>query len=257
MVNHKKNTHEFSVYWPHVSQCIRSIPLGTLFVIDDEQIYHRLARVLRLKIQETVILFDQMAHISVELVCFRPKNTVELKLIEKFSNVVYDPSITFYVPLMLKREAFEHAMYTIVEFGGNEIQLMITNKTQRAWGGKKEYERLKTIIIAAAEQSKSYAFPTIHEPKKFSDLIATISHDMVKNTFFFDQEGDDLFPIIESCRLRKPNNIFLMIGPEGDLTIEEKTMLKEKNISFCRLTPTILRAQQAVAASLAVFRSLL
>jgi len=48
-----------------------------------------------------------------------------------------------------------------------------------------------------------------------------------------------------------------MIGPEGDLTAQEKELLKERGVQFLRLTPTILRAQQAVVVAMGIFRSLL
>jgi 16S rRNA U1498 N3-methylase RsmE len=44
-------------------------------------------------------------------------------------------------------------------------------------------------------------------------------------------------------------------GPEGDFTLEEKELLKKHNFIAAQLTPTILRAQQAVAISLGVVRS--
>ena len=43
-----------------------------------------------------------------------------------------------------------------------------------------------------------------------------------------------------------------MIGPEGDLTMQEKDLLKERDVQFLRLTPTVLRAQQAVAVSMGI-----
>ncbi len=48
-----------------------------------------------------------------------------------------------------------------------------------------------------------------------------------------------------------------VIGPEGDLTKEEKAYLKEQGFLFCALTPTVLRAQQAVALGLGILRSYL
>ena len=45
------------------------------------------------------------------------------------------------------------------------------------------------------------------------------------------------------------------VGPEGDLTQEEKDYLKQQGFVFCRLTPTVLRARQAVALGLGILRS--
>ena len=51
--------------------------------------------------------------------------------------------------------------------------------------------------------------------------------------------------------------IYGSVGPEGDLTLEEKAYLKQLGFVFCALTPTVLRAQQAVALGLGVLRSYL
>ena len=42
-----------------------------------------------------------------------------------------------------------------------------------------------------------------------------------------------------------------------DLTEQEKNLLQDQGFLFCALTPTILRAQQAVALSAGLIRSLL
>ena len=133
---------------------------------------------------------------------------------------------------------------------------MLTEKVQRKWGGKKELDRLHTIMIAAAEQSKQYIIPTLHTPKPFSDCV-TDFYRTAPNSFFFDPQGKELFPVLESLRKHMPEVVSLMIGPEGDLTVLEKQILHENDIQFCRLTPTILRAQQAVVVSLGMFRSLM
>ena len=46
----------------------------------------------------------------------------------------------------------------------------------------------------------------------------------------------------------------LLIGPEGDLALQEKELVAGK-MQFCALTPTILRASQAAALSIGIVRS--
>ena len=48
-----------------------------------------------------------------------------------------------------------------------------------------------------------------------------------------------------------------MIGPEADLSTEEKNLLLKEYFSFVKLTPTVLRAYQAAGIALGIFRSLL
>jgi RsmE family RNA methyltransferase len=49
----------------------------------------------------------------------------------------------------------------------------------------------------------------------------------------------------------------LFVGPEGDLTDQEKVLLKQNGFIFCALTPTILRACEAIALGAGVVRSIL
>ena len=95
--------------------------------------------------------------------------------------------------------------------------------------------------------------PTLHEPQSFSECVQKVED----SSFFFDSAGSDLLPVIQSLHVEKPAIISLLIGPEGDLTIQEKDLLKERGVNFLCLTSTVLRAQQAVAVSMGIFRSLL
>ncbi len=243
------DTHEFSVYWPGSSELAER--QGVSITVDDLDLLHRMVRVLRLSKGETITLFDTNVHLQVEFVTARSKHSIELKLLSRNGNAVLQPAITFFLPI-LKRDAFEQAIYSLVELGATDIQLMSTQKTQRKWGGKKELDRLRTIMIAAAEQSKQYRIPALHEPKPFAECVQKVED----SSFFFDPAGKELLPIIKSLHAEKSARISLLIGPEGDLTMEEKELLKKQGIQFVRLTPTVLRAQQAVAVSMGIFRSL-
>ncbi|PKN03448.1 hypothetical protein CVU75_02160, partial [Candidatus Dependentiae bacterium HGW-Dependentiae-1] len=51
--------------------------------------------------------------------------------------------------------------------------------------------------------------------------------------------------------------ILLLVGPEGDLTEEEKGAISRAGVQFCKLTPTVLRAMQATAVGMGVVRSVI
>ena len=108
---------------------------------------------------------------------------------------------------------------------------------------------------AAAEQSKNFAFPKLLGPIALDAAIKTIHRDAIR--IFFDPEGCNLTNIITSINTSLSTRIVLVIGPEGDLTADEKAYLNCNGFVFCRLTPTIMRAQQAVTVALGALRSLL
>lgn len=157
---------------------------------------------------------------------------------------------------LLKREAFEEALYSLTELGAHTIQPLLTKKTVRLFGAEREMTRCQKILRAAAEQSKQFVIPTLL-PIIPLDLwlLKPSLPDTIK--IFFDPEGLPLYQVIETMKQKKGSTIIACAGPEGDLTYEEKLMLNDQGFLFCALTPSILRAQQAVAVGLGSLRSLL
>ncbi|MGE0206932.1 MAG: 16S rRNA (uracil(1498)-N(3))-methyltransferase [Candidatus Babeliales bacterium] len=246
-----KEKHEFSLYYEGLKDL--SLRIGKEITINNEDLYHRIVRILRLKESESCILFDAQCHILVTFQGSFKKNSVTFTLIAVADNQILQPKITFLLPL-LKREALHDAIYSLVEGGASTIQLIDTKKVHQKWGGKKEYERLHKVMIAAAEQSKNYALPELLEPQSFEDILQEASKAQI---VFFDPEGHAAFSVIEQLKKGLAKELILMVGPEGDLTNEEKEVLKKHNALFCRLGPTVLRAQQAVVVALGLMRSLL
>lgn len=250
-----KSVHEFAIYINQFSSLIGSVAQGGQLVIDDQETYHRITRVLRLHIDEQCVLFDRYMHGSFIIKDFQAKRRVVGTLISKESNKVLSPQITFMLPL-LKREDLDAAIYSLVEIGVNAIQLVVTEKVQRTWRGENEFERLQRVMIAAAEQSKYFAFPELLLPISFDEAMQKIQENS-EMAVFFDPDGNKANQIITMITQQSPKKLILMVGPEGDLTQAEKDMLKKCGALFCALTPTILRARQAIALSSGMIRSLL
>ncbi len=216
----------------------------------DLDLYHRCKQVLRLKPNEQLVLFDD-THKALATLTEYTKKSVILSLGTKEPLVPLTPEIHWLLPL-LKKEAFEQALYSLCEMGAASIYPLKTTKTSRSWGSgggsEKDYERARTIMRAAAEQSKQFVIPTIHPVGEL------VSWQAEGQKIFFDSEGK---PLKEVLSLSSEGPWYGCVGPEGDLLQEEKEYLKEQGFVFCRLTPTVLRAQQAVALGLGILRSIL
>jgi 16S rRNA (uracil1498-N3)-methyltransferase len=233
----KTNKHEFALYSPG-----KPFAKGSCGIVD-VALVHRIVHVLRLKEDDTLILFTQQQHALFTVTTISKKEvTGFIKTVT--ANQEYAPSITLLLPL-LKREALEHAIYGAVEVGVTKIQLVLTEKVQRAWGGKQELERLERIVIAAAEQSKCFAFATISEPIK---LEKALQENQGKQLLYADPEG--------TIPAKTTEPVVLLIGPEGGLTDSEKKFIESYQAKATCLTPTILRAQQAAIIFVAFIRGL-
>ena len=245
-----ESKHHFALYWAPISSI--TVKTGTSFTIDDELLVHRITKVLRLMPSETCTLFDENIHCSVQLVTIE-KRSVVVMIISKNNNKQLVPSISCILPL-LKREALEQALYNLVEIGVNEIQLVFTDKTQRTWAGQKEFERIRKIMIAAAEQAKQFLVPTIHAPIALNEYV---QQNKIASLIFFDPNGISLAQWFAQVQAKKLQPVSLLIGPEGDLTPAEKDAVLAAGAQTVCLTPTILRAQQAITLGAGMIRSLL
>jgi 16S rRNA (uracil1498-N3)-methyltransferase len=239
-----KEKHEFAIY-------VQSLDIiNNQLTINDEFLYHRIVRILRFNVGDEFILFDKKTNVLFEIIQINKKN-LTLQAIKKEDNKIFSPNITVCVSI-LKKEAFEEAIYFCSELGANVIQPIITQKSNQKKFDSKDLQRYEKIIISAAEQSKNFNLVELKKPLMLADYIGQ-SYDNKAQKLFFDANGKLLIEIINEVKNNK--SLILFIGPEGDLTSEEKELLKNNNFIFCKLTPTILRAQSAVMLSLGIFRS--
>lgn len=237
-------SHQFAFY--DSEHVILKHLQGVDFLVKDEDFVHRIIRIVKLKIGERFIVFDQKQHVLAELIeCLRRE--IKIRIISCHENIILQPKITWLLPL-LKKEALEEAVYSLAELGVNNIQLISTTKSRRSLMDK-EIVRLQKIIIAAAEQSKHYAFPLVYSAKDLQESLNGLSLNSDK--VVFDISGESFFDIRKKMT---SNSMFVIVGPEGGLTMEELLMLKEQGFKACSLTPTVLRALQAVAVGAALFR---
>ncbi len=237
--------HTFAIYYTDTSK------LTQRFKLTDKDLIHRLVHILRLQQDERITFFNRTHHAIATLDSIDKKN-IEFVVSDLERNNSIVPAITMLLPL-LKRESLDEAVYNLVQAGVSTIQLVITDNVHRAWGGQKEMERLERLIIAAAEQSKNFSFPEIKPPIELPQAIDSSGGFLV----YADPEGEAFFSVMQKMQSKKPESITLLIGPEADLSQEEKSLIISRGYLFCRLTPTILRAREAAFLFTGAVRSCL
>ena len=185
-MKHRCQAHEFALYVAELHK--QSFKKGQTVELVQPDLVHRISRVLRLSEQDCLILFDRQIHIRAAIERIT-KHAVLVRVITIGVNIPLEPHISLWLPL-LKREAFEQAIYSAVELGANEIQLINTHKEQRHWR-EKEFYRLQHIMIAAAEQSKYFALSTVCAP------IPLLEAKPAGTSIFFDPQGAPFFQCIQ------------------------------------------------------------
>ena len=245
-LENRDNTHQFAIYAPDFSG-----EVGTTVLISSQNIIKRLSVILRLKAGDLCIFFTRFFRSKVEIISIKSKK-IEVKILSVQSSDKILPEIVLGLPL-LKKTYLEQAIYSAVEMGVSEIQLITTAKSNKKVGSY-DFARFERIVISAAEQSKHFYIPQIHNTViKFEDFCT--NHAETSERLFFDFSGVCIKSSIS--RLQLAQKISILVGPEGDLISEEKELLLQNKWTFIALTPTVLRSFQAVGIAVGIIRSLI
>ncbi|MCL5436700.1 MAG: 16S rRNA (uracil(1498)-N(3))-methyltransferase [Candidatus Dependentiae bacterium] len=238
--------HEFALFCPTLPD---GLAPDAVYGVVERELVHRLVHVLRVEGGESLLLFDrrQAAGVVVQAV---DKHQVTCRVAEVRPLQPLSPAITWYLPL-LAREAYEAAVSILTSMGALAIVPLITEKSEQR---NRPADRLERVMIAAAEQSKQLVLPRIApvEVLSRSELLEPVAGQM---RIFFDPAGEAAWNVLSAIRSAGPTAISCLIGPEADLTEAEKDLLREAGVHFCALTPTILRAEQAVTVAMGLLRS--
>jgi 16S rRNA (uracil1498-N3)-methyltransferase len=240
-------THEFALY--HKLTSFLPLTSGTLVSISDESLVHRMKHVLRLKIGDVLSMFDEQHNMHVRIANVG-KKSIDIIIERYVCNHVYTPKLTVQLAL-LKREALQEAVVLLTCLGASVIKLFVSERVQREWDGQREYNRLYRCMIAAAEQSKNFSVPVLDTPITLAQLMLQKSHEQ---KLVCSINAPPLATFLKETR-NNISNIIVLVGPEGDLTVPEYQLVHDAGYQGYRLTPTILRSEQAAALAVGMIRS--
>jgi 16S rRNA (uracil1498-N3)-methyltransferase len=242
----RSEKHEFALQYKDLPIDIK---IGTSLAVADSEMVRRALSVLRLAVGDTVCFFNMSVSSSCKITSIQ-KRSFECVIQTVSKIILLQPFITLMLPL-LKREALESAVYNATAMGVGTIQLLTTEKSAH-WSGAKELDRLQRVAVAAAEQSKQFALPKFIEPislGKFFEASLTGNALMLHA----DVDGAPLSSLVAD--FSQQSSFVISVGPEGDLTKQERDLLVKNNCTFVRLTPTVLKAEEAASLLIGIVRS--
>lgn len=244
--------HLFALYLSKQLSAFHALAVGKQLVIQDSDLWHRVANVLHLQADEELELFDGVSCVLIRLspATFTKKTSVVGQILAISKTEPLLPAIHLYQGI-LKKDAFEEVLYIAAQMGVHSITPLQTKKVHRSWGDLKELERAQKIMVAACEQAKQYCLPVINKPIKLAEL----KNNVLGTIFYTDPMGHTFFELLKKVSQNTQQEIQVIIGPEGGFTQEEEHMLKQMGIACYALTQSILRSQEAVTVTLGALRS--
>lgn len=157
------------------------------------------------------------------------------------------PEVHLYLAVY-KFDRLEWAIEKAVELGVAAIHPVISRRTEAHLAGsaEKRVERWRRIAQEAAQQSRRNQQVEVADPKKLEDALRNAPGTKVllaeteRDAMLLDVLGSATAPLS------------LAIGPEGGWTEDELATFSQSGWSAASLGPTILRAETAAIAALAI-----
>ena len=176
---------------------------------------------------------------------------VEFTLAEEIAAAAAAP-ITLLLAVF-KFDRMEWAIEKCTELNVSSIVPVIARRTEKhlALAAQKRVERWHRIAREASEQARRLAPPEIAEPMKLSAAL-----DVAADLRIVLAESEREVPLIEILRARPElQSLALAIGPEGGWTADEMQTFDRSGWIAASLGETILRAETAAMAAVAVARA--
>ena len=216
-----------------------SLSLNLTATLDKSQ-SHYLSKVMRIKENEVFSLFNisgeweaKILGISKNIVEFNVTKQLRMKEHTKDLWLAFSP---------IKSNYFNFMIQKATELGVTKFLPIIFERTIVR---KINKERLKKVIIEAAEQSNRITVPSIEDPQKLKSFL---NNDM--DLIFTDLNTANTK--IDLTKLTtKPTCV--IIGPEGDFSEQEREeILKFNGVQSVKINENILRSETAVISALSI-----
>ena len=152
-----------------------------------------------------------------------------------------------------KFDRMEWAIEKCTELGVARIVPIIARRSDShlAAASRKRVERWQRIAMQASEQSRRAAPPEISDPLKLADALAIPA--VIRIALSESETQTQLHDLLKP----ESNGIALAIGPEGGWTEDELQLFQQAGWVSASLGNTILRAETAAIAAVAIATSAL
>ncbi|MBT6232037.1 MAG: 16S rRNA (uracil(1498)-N(3))-methyltransferase [Nitrosomonadales bacterium] len=227
------------------------LDLNQIIILDEFSSHHAL-RVMRVKVDDFLVLFNGDGFEYRGRVSDINKKTINVEILSKEKNNSESPININLFQSISSNEKMDMVIQKATELGVSSIQPIFTSRSTIKLSldrTKKRVIHWKQVSISACEQSGRSKIPTIKSPIGFDQ----VSEGITTNSLNLLLHPDNLE---ESSNL--PNeysgDINIFIGPEGGFSQDEVLLLKKQNCINIQLGPRILRTETAPLAIIAILQ---
>lgn len=205
-----------------------------------------IARVLRMKEGQELLLFDGSGYDYHAKIAAIDKNAVHVTVGEK-ERAKTEPRVQVTVyQAVIKQDKFDYAVQKCTELGAYKIVPFTSERcVKRPKSPQNFVEKAQRVAMEAAKQCRRSKIPVIGE-------IVEIDHLMsgAPELVLLAYEDEKVKSIRQALEGKTHNKIGIVIGPEGGFTEVEAAQLVKEGVQSISLGKRILRAETASVAAL-------
>jgi len=216
--------------------------------------HHHLGRVARLRLGETVWLFDEEGgKVQARVESVGPART-RLSLGRRVAPGASGPVVTL-AQSLLKNKAMDDVVSGAVEWGVAALQPVLAARSvvRLDGAGERKIDRWRQVALAAAKQCKSGRVPDFGLPVGLDELL---SRPPAGTAVVLAEHGGRPFKeaLAEIPLPAEPGRDVwtVLVGPEGGFESREIEMAAAAGYEPVSLGPNILRAETAALGAVAV-----
>jgi len=231
----------------------KTLSANLIVYIKDKQ-HHFLKNVIRLKVNDNLLTFDDKTGEWLCRVMSVNRDNIVIQILEKTRDFKKEPDIwLIFAPI--KQHRLNITIQKATELGVSKLIPCITDYTNNS---NLNYKNLSLNIIEAAEQCERLTLPVLEKQIKLTDYL--LNHSKDRALIFCNesnQSGESMFSKIIKIK-NKFKKWTLLIGPEGGFTEKEITEIeKQSNCFSVSLGSRILRSDTATTSALFCLQSII
>lgn len=211
-----------------------------------------LVRVLRAEAGQVYEISDDRDVYLAQIEIAR-KSVVSFRVIEKLESPLPLLDVTLVVAL-IKFERFEWLIEKATELGVSTVRPFEATRSEHglAQASIKRLARWEKIALEASQQSRRAHLPRIEPTVDWESALR--SEGTLRLLLDERNDAPPVLDVLPSTR-GSDDRVILLLGPEGGWTNEERAEAREIGWQSCSLAGTVLRAETAALAALAVIQA--
>lgn len=209
---------------------------GKRVIVTNPELLHQWRHVLRLKLDDTVTLFDGSENEAIYQIKRLSKKQAELLRQSKKQAEVPKKEICLAWSL-LKRENNEFVIQKATELGVSRLTPLLADRCVRSHVSQVRSDRWQKIITEAAEQCGRSNLPILDEPKNISAILQQQPPGHIAVCRVAEQK--------DVARSKLDDIRLVLVGPEGGWSPAEEQLFDAHKLASLQLGQFTLRAETA------------